>query len=430
MALTRPFINDLPAFDALIGTKTYMSVLGGDAITSYTFTIYSEDTLLYVSPHILVDNDVSNATIRTFLIDLTNPDILKLLQNNKSYKIQPRTFNSENQGGQVGNSALFNCYKTPIIKLQYYSGGAFEDFKDGATVNAQKINTQIVFESLDLSSSAIPNISSISLYGETQYGDYEIVAESGNILNFVSSGFSHQGGNIYIRNFELPGFSVNVDSEGKLLPTTERIYRSYKIVLNLRTVDGMDVPSVEYSKINCYYKILDKSPYLIVNNICDKGVIEITSILTNYIGESYPYPPKYIDDKEIDLTASDANVVWANYFTQQQPYTLRIWGRDFNDGELLVLRDSRSNNKYISLRYNTEDEYNEATNQYTKNVFISLSCISMYNIAQNGKIVQYNNEYYIESERILATNITPSTYIFVGVQQQGSLFDIDFEIIK
>ena len=74
MALTMPFINTLPAFDANIGLQTNIFVLGGDAITAYQFLIYDQsepDTVLYSSAKYPVTNDIANKTIRSFPIQLT-----------------------------------------------------------------------------------------------------------------------------------------------------------------------------------------------------------------------------------------------------------------------------------------------------------------------------------------------------------------------
>lgn len=74
MALTKPFINNFPAFDATQGIDITMSVLGGDAITGYQFSLYSNDgnqSPFYTSPLTQVSNDMAGATIRSFPIRLT-----------------------------------------------------------------------------------------------------------------------------------------------------------------------------------------------------------------------------------------------------------------------------------------------------------------------------------------------------------------------
>ena len=52
MALTQPFINSIPAFDATQSNNLTLSVLGGNIITSYQFWIYlqSDSSLVYTSP--------------------------------------------------------------------------------------------------------------------------------------------------------------------------------------------------------------------------------------------------------------------------------------------------------------------------------------------------------------------------------------------
>ena len=72
MALTKPFINTISAFDAQNGITININVLGGDAITAYSFNIMKSDgTLLFApSQKINVNNDIADGTIRIFPITI------------------------------------------------------------------------------------------------------------------------------------------------------------------------------------------------------------------------------------------------------------------------------------------------------------------------------------------------------------------------
>ena len=69
---------------------------------------------------------------------------------------------------------------------------------------------------------------------------------------------------------------------------------------------------------------------------------------------------------------------------------------------------------YITLKYN-----NDGTN-----TFISLSC---GRTDSNGNAMY---PYYIESNYITSSSITEDTNLFIGIQQQDGLFDIDFQILN
>ena len=80
--------------------------------------------------------------------------------------------------------------------------------------------------------------------------------------------------------------------------------------------------------------------------------------------------------------------------------------------------------KYIKLNYVHEDVYDNDTQQTTNYTYISLEC------GQSNSNGVPMFPYYIESQRIATSLINSSTSLFIGVQQQGNLFDIDFEILS
>lgn len=421
MALTKPFINTISAFDANNGTTININVLGGDAITSYAFNLYSNvGSLIYTSPKFVVNNDIANATIRTFPITLTSS---MGIENNGNYQIQPITYNLGNADGMIGQAANFVCYSTPIVKLYYYDirdGVAdYYEFKNGSVVGATTPNIKIEFSPNDLNSIAEPNIANVVVYG-INGKNKNLVYESGDIYNF-----SHDiVADLYSITTDISGFTINVNSSGNLV--TDRLYDSFQVELNLRTIENYQIQPIIVDNITCYYATLRNSPYFVVNNLCAEGKIEINSKLTSYMGTSNPTPPIYINNQEIDLTGDGSWVQWAKYFELKQPYTFRLWGRNFNVGQIADLSQSTCPNKHIIIKYNQEDVYNETAKEYENYTFISLESGQSKNI--DG--VDYFYPYYIESDRILTSLITATTKLFINVQEQEEMFDITFQILN
>lgn len=425
MALTMPFINNLPAFDANIGLNTEIYVLGGDAITGYQFIIYNQNNAnvaLYTSPIYQVSNDIAGMTIRSFSIQINSS---MGITNNNNYKIRPITFNEAQPTGQIGNDTLFTCYATPSVSLQYLDlingQSQFVDFSNNSTVPATTIDLQITFNPNDLQSNAQPNYISINLYGVNFDGTQELITQNPNIYSFSKNVTT----NIYTAIGTLSGFSLNVDSQGNPLSASDSLYSSYIVSFELYTIDNMMI-SGTYTGINCFYTTLRNSPFLSVYNMCSQGVVQINCSLTSLQGTSnIPLSDLvYPNNDSIDLTSAtypdfdSAWVKWQNYFQLGQPYTLRIWGKNFdsssNNNTILNMTSTVYSGYYITLKYN-----NDGTN-----TFISLSC---GRTDSNGNAMY---PYYIESNYITSSSITEDTNLFIGIQQQDGLFDIDFQILN
>lgn len=424
MALTMPFINTLPAFDVNVGLDTFIYVLGGDSINGYQFSIYDQNinpsVALYVSPVFPVSNDMAEKTIRSFPIQISQ---FMGIQNNHSYKIEPKTFSTTNLDGLVGTPALFECYTTPTIKLQYLdfindTETQYIDFNDNVTVPASSIDIMVNFNANDLLSNAQPNYAVVNLYGITSNGDRNYIGTSQNIYIFEHDTIT----DLYTAHATLSGFTLNVDESGNL--DDNRIYDSFSVSLDVYTIENM-VINVTYTGIKCYYKLLRSSPFFTLQNICNRGVIEINCSLTSLQGTSniplnnlvYPNSDSVDLNKGTYQGYNEAWVQWQNYFVAEQPYTLRIWGKNFvangEDTTILNMTSSVYSGYYIKLDYKSDN-----TSRY-----IALSC---------GRVDNSGDAmfpYYIESEHIPLVNINENTNLFIGVQQQGGLFDINFQIL-
>lgn len=429
MVLTTPFINTIPAFDANVGITLNVNILGGDAITGYQFLLLENtgtENPFYTSNIISVANDIAGASIRSYPITIpanasgTNELGQNIsLKNNSQYRIQAKTYNANGES-ILGNDALFTCYTTPTTILQVLQSQAvvaeYEDVSDGSLIPASKPAMKLVFKPNDLQSIAEPNILVANVYG-IKNGNKHYISTSGEVYDFKYDITNNV--ETYSAEFQLSGFSINVniDEQGNVTPRSGSLYDDYVIEYSVRTIENM-VLTDTFEHLNCYYTAIQNSPFLEVNNICEKGVINLTCSVTSFNGTSNPSPPTYINDAEVDLTATGAWAKWENLFSLNQPYTLSIWGRNFNNGTIVKMTTSGVVYKYIKLAYNT---VTQAGIEYS---FISL---------ESGRNDNYGKTmfpYYIESEYIEKSLITENTNLFIGIQQQDDLFDIHFEKIS
>lgn len=414
MTLTRPFINNIPAFNADVGTSVVLNVLGGDIITGFAFNILSNDgrnRVIFTSNVIPVTNDIVSVDIRYFTINLTTS---MGLTNNNSYKIQAWTM-SGTEISPYSQDSIFYCYKQPTISMEVGAGSSYVSLTNGSMFTTSNPNLRILFTNLDLDSIAKPNIGVVNIYGVKDDNTSHLIYSNDNIYNFSEGSLSGS----YYFDFQASGLSRTVDANGNLLPATDRKYKSFSLEYSITTIEGMIVTNNIYN-LSCYYAIINNPQYLTITNLCDKGMIEINCTLTDIDGTSNPSPPIYINNEEVDLTETGSWVKWQGVFYIQNLYTLRLWCRNINIGDMVRLTSTAYPDRIITLKYN--QEINEGVS-YT---FISLESVQGNVSGQPTKMFPY----YIESQRIQTTTISDDTKLFVGIQEQEGLFDIDFEVIK
>ena len=413
MSLTIPFINTIPAIDAnsTSDIKINLNILGGDAITGYRYYIYNNNdytTPIYTSTITSVSNDIANTSLRSY------PMILNLsaigLHNNNTYLISCVTYNETEQS--VSNYQYIVCYATPQVVLQYYnSQGILSNLSQNSIIPASTGEFNIKFSNTDLNSIAEPNNAKIDLYGVDFSGNKVYIKTLDNLYKFDYDISNY----IYNKSVDITGFIINIDQNGNYLTINDTPYNYYELKLTLSTIENMVITKT-YTKINCYYKILINSSKVNLNNLCQKGMVKLDCLLTSIIGTSNT-ALTYIDNDSVDLTNSNNWAKWENLFALNQPYTLRVWGRNFNIATILELTNTSYMGKYLKLAYNTIEIEDV---EYT---YISLECGDIDN---NGNAMF---PYYIESQKIKSSLITSNTNLFIGIQQQNNLFDINFQII-
>lgn len=108
MALVKPIINEIAAFDATVGTTITFSASGGDQVTGNTIKVVLNDgssTETVVYEHTEITYELSN----------TIP--ANILQNGQYYRVSIQTQDILGNKSPWSNSQPFYCYKTPSLSL-------------------------------------------------------------------------------------------------------------------------------------------------------------------------------------------------------------------------------------------------------------------------------------------------------------------------
>lgn len=266
MALTKPFFNTIPAFDATLGTSIQFCVLGGDAITEYTYKIFENisgaqvpvDTLLNLTMTRAVSDDVPSSAIRTFSI----PIEANALQNNYSYKIVVST--SDGTESSVDSEyQIFSCCIRPTLSLYRYINNSFVALSNNTSIGpAIGVKVFPVISYNDSSSTASISRGKVSAYGVKPNG--EIVLLDEKELNFED-----------ITTLSDLDFNSNyVILEG--LENNYQEFSTYNIVYNGITTDNMSL-SVTYTGLTDSVSITNSAAtnILKLTNNCDTGFIAL-----------------------------------------------------------------------------------------------------------------------------------------------------------
>lgn len=290
MALTKPILNNVAAFDASNSQIFTFNVVGGSQVTGNTLTIKDNSTL----------EQVYRATQTSFKLQHVVP--AGTLTNGKYYQAYLVTIDAQGNTSAQSNTIQFNCYAQPVFR--------FTNVSEHAVVN----NATFEFQ---------------AQYNQTQG---EILNEYTFNLYDTAGILISTSGKKYNTNSTLP-FNISYTFSG-LGDNT-----AYTIEVVGRTSGGTNITtgrvdfSVRYSTPQLY------SPLYLTNN-CQGGYITIETGISPIVGQSNPTPPVYIDDKEIDLTEDGAWVEWNDGYFLSPPYTARIWGRNFKENaEILRLKN-------------------------------------------------------------------------------------------
>lgn len=281
--LTQPIINPISAFDSTRAHTISFVVIGGAQVIGNRLVISDNET----------GAEVYNQLQSTMKLEHLVP--ANTLANGGYYNAVVYTIDSGNNESEASTAIPFYCYSQPSLTIDN-----------------------------------IPTTETI------ENGTYKF---TGNYLQQENELLNSYQYTLYDSNRDIlsqsPLIYYNTD------PTLSYTFvgmsndTSYYIELSGETINGTKITSgLRYFTVR-YIQPASFAICDLVNN-CEDGYIQISSNIVAIDGKSNPDPPIYIDDKEVDLRDPDSWVEWNSGFRIQDDFTMRVWGRDFNDYQNII----------------------------------------------------------------------------------------------
>ena len=288
--LTQPIVNPIAAFDATMPQAITFLVIGGAQVVGNRIVISDNQT----------GNVVYNNIVNTMKLAHTIP--ANTLSNGGYYNVVIYTIDNSANESAPSTPVPFYCYSQPTLTITNIP--ATETIGNG-TYKFQGNYLQTESEQLNS-------------YQFILYDSNKDILDKSDIIYYQS-------------NNSLAYTFVGMDND-----------TSYYVELK-----GQTVNSTEITSGLMYFTVRYTQPasFAIVDliNDCENGYIQISSNIVAIDGKSNPEPPIYIDDKEVDLRDKDSWVKWDEGFNINDDFTMRVWGRDFNDYEKIISLANKEN---------------------------------------------------------------------------------------
>ena len=280
MALTQPILNSIAAFDATQEHIFSFISIGGDQVLGSQLTIYDNET----------GAQVYQGNYTSFKFE--HPLAAGTLTNGKYYNATISTINNASEFSEPSNPVAFYCYTAPVLTIT--------NIPASGTIEQSNYTFQGNY---------------VQAEGELLNG-YQYTLYDSNKEQISQSAILYDG--LYQHTFS-----------GMANDTSYYVELSGSTINNTPVSSGLLLFTIRYIQ-PASFAICD-----LVNN-CQNGFIQISSNIVSIDGKSEPDPPKYIDNKEVDLTDNGSWVQWDEGFNIQNDFTMRIWGRSFGDNEPIV----------------------------------------------------------------------------------------------
>lgn len=353
--LTQPILNPIAAFDATVEHTISFVAIGGAQVLGNRLVISNNQTGAVVY----------NQMQTTMRLEHVIP--ANTLQNGGYYNAVVYTVSSGGEESVASTAVPFYCYSRPTLTINNIP--ATETIENG-TYTFTASYSQAENELLDS-------------YQFTLYDSNRNILSQSNLIYYQTDSSL---------SYTFVGMSNDT---------------AYYIGITGETVNGTQITSglvyftVRYSQ-PASFAICD-----LVND-CENGYIQISSNIVAIDGKSNPDPPIYIDDKEVDLREPGSWVEWDEGFDIQNDFTMRVWGRDFNEYENIITlmndENTDSNPNRIELKWMVGDvlknlpEYS-SVNGYNINIE-NAEATTIENLRIAGNSIQQTNS----GEQIVAGN--------------------------
>lgn len=313
MALTKPILNQVPAWDADKGYTFTFNVVGGTQVAGSVLTIRDNFDNTIVYQHTESSYNFVN-TIPAYI-----------LENGKNYNATLYTLDLNLNQSPDSNSIQFYCYKTPIIE--------FTNLPSGNIVPSSDFPFEAMYSQDE---SEMLNSYKFTLYNATRVQ----IATSGTLYatNITSS---YQGDTVFIPlEYTFSGLSDNT---------------TYYIKVDGLTANGTPI-TTDFQQFFVRYSVPSAFAQLTATNICDGGYVLVDSNVVLIEGTAYP-EAIYIDNEKIDVTGDGHYVIFDKGYTIPDDFTAKAWFDSANIGKIIefngngnikieYLQDPEDENKY------------------------------------------------------------------------------------
>lgn len=288
--LTQPIINPIAAFDATRQQAITFVVIGGAQVVGNRLIIRNNQT------GEIVYNQIQSSMKLEHILPANS------LKNNNFYNAVIYTIDNGNDESVASVPIPFYCYTQPALTIDN-----------------------------------IPSSGTIENGTYSFQGNY--VQNEGELLNSYRFTLYDSNKTILAQS---PLIYYNTDPSLTYLFSGMSNNTSYYIELTGETINSTILTSGVKSFTVRYIQPASFAICDLVND-CENGYIQISSNIVAIDGKSNPTPPKYIDDKEVDLREPDSWVEWDSGFSIKNDFTLRAWGRDFNPYEPIITLSNQQN---------------------------------------------------------------------------------------
>ena len=302
--MVSPILFVINAFDANFDHTISFSNEGNPQAVKNRLKIYNNESLELVY----------DETIESMKLFHTIP--ANKLQNGICYNAEIQIIDSIGTESPFSNKIIFYCYTTPTW--------SFSNLVQDQVITNSSFNAQLNYFQ--------PEGELLNSY---QYILYDGLS---NII-FTTS-----------KRYDTSNLSYNIsnlsDGKGYFLRATGE-------TLNGMLLDTGLIPfTVSYVKPSVFALVH-------LDNIYDEGYIKITSNIITIEGTAIPDPPKYIDDKKIDLTDEGSKVIFDEGFSIKNNFTLKAYMENLSQNTTIIELSNEKNKILIDYRFGSFNGENE-----------------------------------------------------------------------
>ena len=287
MALVKPILNEIVAFDATVGTTITFIANGGDQVVKNTIKVVLNNDS--AQEQIVYQHDNQS-------YEFINTIPANVLQNGQYYRLSVRTYDVLGNTSPWSNSQPFYCYKTPLLTF---------NINDGQTITTSNLHIEMTYnqaqnEKIDYAQIEVFNSSNI------------LISSSGSLYNsdYPPITFSHDV------------FGLNNHSQ-------------YFIQGMVVTINGTVTKTDKIGFYTNYGTIVDHTTLTATLDSCNGYVNLQSSVVGKIKGESNPDPLEYINNNtianlrnataDLDIPEFASWVKFNKLFTIPNDFLLRLW---------------------------------------------------------------------------------------------------------